>query len=393
MTEYRYSIPTTIEPPASSGNNPGGFSSGDRFVIQTDILSKRQTKPGTFRLNGSLILQAKVGDNWEPVDQSIHHVKLDPYGGSSGVIYSVQTSIDDVQYESILEYARLTSVLNQTRYSGYDMASSDGCMELMRYPTDGFQDVDVGDAQGLLFPSLDSTGKPQFEMPISIDLDVCVNKVAVPSSKHSQIQFSFRLADANKIGLTSSVATQFRYFLKNVELRYQLEPEQPTQGPVMMPVHNHSFLASIINRVNSITHSPAQAFHTMFMTFIKNSHINAGQNNFTYSYLANEALTEKPRLVEFKVKGASDVNKYPLRFIESEILHQFLLAAKEGIWTHNHDVSLAGLEQTVKQGFGLGTIMSQMFPPNTQVSVNIELDSVPTETYSCFVYTVGEIPL
>lgn len=384
MSEYRYSIPTTIEPP-SSLTSPGGFTAGDRFVVICDV-PKGQTKPGTFRMNASLILEQKNGDNWIPTNAD-SHVRLDPYGGVSGLLYSVGVELDHIQYESILEYGKLTSVLNQTRYSGYDMCSSDGAMELMMYPADRLNNYETFPALRLLY------GETQSEMPISLDLDVCVNKVPIPASKASQIQFSFKLADANKIGLVSDVSTQFRYFLKNVEIRYQLEPEQPVKGPLVMPIHNHSFLASIINRVNSITHAPATNFHTMFMTFIRNSHINAGSNNWNYSYLANEALEPKPRLVEWKVNGQNDTLKYPLRFIESEIIHQFLLAAKEGVWTHNHDTTLASLQQPLRTGFGVGAIMSQMFPANTQVSVNIELESVPTESYSCFVYTVGEVQL
>jgi hypothetical protein len=390
MSNYHYSIPTTVEP-ALNGTNPGGFTSADRFVIRTDINKGSQTKPATHRLAGLVIIQKYVNNAWTAIEAS-DYVRLDPYAGVSGFLYSLSVRVNDIEYESILEYGKLTSILNKCKYMSYDMAcNSDSVMELMNYPSDMYMDSTATNAksmQGMLFP-IDTEAA---EMPFSLDLMCGVNKVAIPSSRADKIEFSFRLQDVNKSGLTSPTAAPFRFFLKNVELRFMTETEQPRQGPLVMPIYNHSFLASIINKVNSITHSPASPFHTMFMTFLKNSHINTGSNDFTKSYLTDEALTEKPALVEFKVNNSSDVLKYPLRFIGSEILYQFMRAVKQG-WTNSGDITYASLAQTIKANFGIGSILSKQYPPNTSVSVNIQLETVPTEPYSCFVYTIGEIQL
>lgn len=393
MSEYHYAVPTTLEPqPIPAQQKPGGFTSGDRFVIKANIDKGRQSTPGTFRMAGMFIPQKLNGSTWEklaPTDCA----RLNPYAGTSGCLYSVQVNLNGVVYESVLEYGRLTALLNQARYTGYTMAtSSDSVLELMNYPTDSFQSIEDPKSKslnGMLFPQ----DANQSEMPFSIDLDLCINKAAIPNSKCQQIEFSFKLQDANKIGLVSPTATQFRYFLKNVEIRYMTEPEMPSKGPIVMPIHNHSFLGSIINKVNSLTHSPSTNFHTMFMSFLKNSHINPGLNDFTKDYLASEALSEKAQMVEVKLAGSSDTIKYPLRYQTSEILYQFLLAAKEGMWKPTHDVSYAALAQTTKTGYGIGSILSELNRANTPISFNIQLASVPSETYSAFVFTVGEIEL
>jgi hypothetical protein len=389
-TPYKLSLPTTVEPTE-------GFSPNDRVVFRCPLEQGSQTKERSFRLNGILQLQKYTTvDNvlaWRAIEAS-DKCFLNPFAGVNGVIRQVIVSINGQIVENILEYHRMVALLNQTKWYALDGATTgDSMLELMNYSNDGYMVGDDAKAQaynGLLFP----INANQSELPFSIDLDVCVNSAVLPASKVNEVEFTFIFEDTTKCGLVSKsgVSTQFRYALKNIEMRYQCVPEAQ-KGDVIMEVKGNSAILTVLNKISALEHAPSSPFNSMFCSFLKQTDTNSSSSSLTKDYLATDAITEQVDYFEVKLNGSNGALSYPLRFKETEMAYSFLLACKQGDWDAKHALSYASLSQSQKTGYGLGCPFFSEYPNGSRVQFNLALKEAPATPYMAYFYTIGHIKL
>lgn len=383
-TPYKLSLPTTVE-------SAQGFSGNDRVVFRCPISG--QTKERSFRLNGILQLQKLSGSSWVAI-AGTDKCFLNPFAGVNGVIRQVIVSINGQIVENILEYHRMVAILNQTKYYQLDGATTgDSMLELMTFSNDGYMVGDDAKAQaynGMLFP-IDAN---QSELPFSIDLDVCVNSAPLPSSKVQEVEFTFIFEDITKCGLVSKsgTPTQFRYNLKNLEMRYQCVQEV-VKGDVVMEVKGNSAILTVLNKISALEHAPSTPFNSMFASFLKQTNTNTSSTSLTKDYLATDAITEQVDYFEVKLNGANGSLSYPLRFKQTEMAYNFLLACKQGEWDAKHALTYASLSQTQKTGYGLGCAFFEEKPNGSRVQFNLALKEAPATPYMSYFYTIGHIKL
>jgi hypothetical protein len=172
-------------------------------------------------------------------------------------------------------------------------------------------------------------------------------------------------------------------------MRYICVPEVPNKAPVLLEIKNNSAMLSVLNKISALEHTPSTPFNSMFCSFLKSK---TNVEPFTYDYLATEAITEKVDYFEVKLNGASGALSYPLRFIQSEMQYNFLLATKQGEWDAKHSLTYSSLAQNTKTGYGLGCAFFQELPPS-RVQFNLALKSVPSTQYTSYFYTIGHVQL
>jgi hypothetical protein len=387
---YKLSLPTTIEPAV-------GFKSNDRIVFKLPITPGQQCRKGSVRLNGMLQL-LKLNGNGEsiPIVQA-DKVYLNPNAGVSGCIRQITSSVNGQIVETINEYGRYVASSNEAKYFQLDgCTKGDSMLELMTYSNDNYQTGASPDAKmkaytGLLFPANAS----QSELPFSVDLDIVLNSSDMPASKVQEMELSIILQDANKCGLVSrsGTPTAFLFAMKTLQVRYICDAET-FKGPVVVEVKNNSFIGTALNRISNLEHSPAVPFTSIFATFLKQGNDNTA-TSFTYDYLASEAITEGVDYFEVKVNGQSDYLQFPLRFRQTEMTYNYLLAhhvGEEGALKHG--LSYGKLAQSpIKTGYGLGCPFSEQLPQGTRIAFNVALNSAPSLAYRAFFYTKGFVQL
>jgi len=386
---YKLSLPTSIEPQV-------GFKSNDRVVFKLPVVPGQQCRKGSIRLNGMLQL-LKLNTNGESIPiVEADKVYLNANAGVSGAIRQITSSINGQIIETINEYGRFVAASNEAKWFQYDGATTgDSMLEIMTYSNDDYQTGSAPDAKmsaytGLLFPA----NAAQSELPFSIDLDIALNSSTMPGSKVQEMELSIILQDANKAGIVSrsGTPTTFLFAMKTLQVRYICDAETMKE-PVVLEVKNNSFIGTALNKISTLEHSPAVPFETMFVTFLKQGHDNTS-TSFVYDYLATEAITEGVDYFEIKVNGQSDFLRFPLRFKETEMAYNYLLAhhvGEEGALKHG--LSYGKLAQTVKTGYGLGAPFTQELPAGTRISFNLALNAAPAAAYRAFFYTKGFVKL
>jgi len=387
---YKLTLPTTIEPVS-------GFKSNDRIVFKLPIMPGQQCRKGSVRLNGMLQL-LKLNGNGESIPiVEADKVYLNPNAGVSGCIRQITSSVNGQIVETINEYGRYVASSNEAKYFQLDgCTKGDSMLELMTYSNDAYQTGSAPDAKmqaytGLLFPANAS----QSELCFSVDLDIVLNSSDMPASKIQEMELSIILQDANKCGLVSrsGTPTTFLFAMKTLQVRYICDAET-FKGPVVVEVKNNSFIGTALNRISNLEHSPAVPFNSIFCTFLKQGNDNTA-TNFIYDYLASEAITEGVDYFEVKVNGQSDYLQFPLRFKQTEMTYNYLLAhhvGEEGALKHG--LSYGKLAQEpIKTGYGLGCPFTEQLPQGTRIGFNIALNSAPALAYRAFFYTKGFVQL
>lgn len=386
---YKLSLPTSIEPAV-------GFKSNDRIVFKLPITPGQQCRKGSIRLNGMLQL-LKLDGNGESIPiVEADKVYLNPNAGVSGTIRQITSSVNGQIVETINEYGRYVASSNEAKYFQLDgCTKGDSMLELMTYSNDGYQTGSAPDAKmqaytGLLFPA----NAAQSELPFSVDLDIALNSSDMPASKVQEMELSIILQDANKAGIVSrsGTPTAFLFAMKTLQVRYICDAET-FKGPVVLEVKNNSFIGTALNKISNLEHSPAVPFTSIFATFLKQGNDNTA-TSFIYDYLASEAITEGVDYFEVKVNGQSDFLQFPLRFRQTEMAYNYLLAhhvGEEGALKHG--LSYGKLAQTLKTGFGLGCPFTEQLPQGTRIGFNLALNSAPSLAYRAFFYTKGFVQL
>jgi len=390
---YNLVLPTSVEP-------QGGWKANDRCVFKINHTGQ-QMREHSVRLNGVLQLWRDAAQTQKVT--AADKLTMNPNAGFNGIIRQISTKFQGSVVETINEYGRFISMKNEARYYQLDHAtSSDAMLELMSFSNDAYLDaaVDVKTTltQGMKFP-LDTNAS---ELPFSIDLDICVNSsvVPLPYSRTGEIEISIILQDNTKIGLVSKSESQgiYTYALKNLEMRFLSDPEQPAQGAIVLESKSNDHIPTILNRFSTIEFTPAHAFDTVICSFLKAGHDSA-YNNASYDYLATEAITEQIEFMEFKINGQDNVLQYPLMKQTSEILYNYLLAWKPFIHSGDemvvkkHGLSYAKLNNSLKTGYGVGVHLHGGIDANSRVSFQISLKEAPNPAYRMFCYTIGKLIL
>jgi hypothetical protein len=381
---YKLSLPTTIEPSA-------GFRSNDRVVYKLPITPGHQCRKKSIRLNGTLQLLKLNESNVEVPIEDTDLVYLNPNAGVSGTIRQITCSINGQIVEVINEYGRWVAASNEATYFQLDgTTTGDSMLELMTYSNDAYQTGNSPDAKMKAYTGLLTDSNS--ELPFSIDLDIAINSNHMPSSKVQEMEISIIFQDNSKCGLVSrsGVATTFLYAHKNLQVRYIEDPET-VKAPLVLEVKNNSFIGTALNKISSLEHSPAVPFERMVAVFLKQGHDNTA-TSFTYDYLASEAITEGVDYFEVKVNGMSDYLKFPLRFKQTEMAYNYILAMNpEGTMRHGLTYGKLSTANTVKTGYGLGSNFNEELPAGTRIAFNVALNSAPAQSYRCFFYTVGHV--
>jgi hypothetical protein len=390
---YNLVLPTSVEP-------QGGWKANDRCVFKINHTGQ-QMREHSVRLNGVLQLWRDAAQTQKVT--AADKLTMNPNAGFNGIIRQISTKFQGSVVETINEYGRFVAMKNEARYFQLDHAtSSDAMLELMSFSNDAYLDttVDVKTTltQGMKFP-LDTNAS---ELPFSVDLDICVNSsgVPLPYSRTGEIEISIILQDNTKIGLVSKAESQgiYTYALKNLEMRFLSDPEQPAQGAIVLESKSNDHIPTILNRFSTIEFTPAHAFDTVICSFLKAGHDSA-YNNANYDYLATEAITEQIEFMEFKINGQDNVLQYPLMKQTSEIIYNYLLAWKPFIHSGDemvvkkHGLSYAKLNNTIKTGYGVGVQLHGGVDANSRVSFQISLREAPTPAYRMFCYTIGKLIL
>jgi hypothetical protein len=386
---YKLSLPTSVEPQL-------GFRSNDRVVFKMPIPQGQQLRKGSIRLNGMLQLLKLNGDGEEVAIEDSDLVYLNPNAGVSGCIRQITSSVNGQIVETLNEYGRYVASSNEAKWFQVDSATTgDSMLELMTFSNDAYQTGSAPDGKmtaytGLLFPVNDD----QSELPFSIDLDIALNSSDMPSSKVQEMEVSLILQDATKCGLVSrsGVATSFLFAMKTLQMRFICDAET-NKNPIVLEVKNNSFIGTALNKISNLEHSPAVPFTSIYAVFLKQGHDNSS-SNFQYDYLATEAITEGVDYFEVKVNGQSDFLQFPLRFKQSEMAYNYLLAhhtGEEGALKHG--LSYGKLAQSVKSGYGLGCPFNEELPSGTRIAFNVALNSAPLSAYRAFFYTKGFVKL
>lgn len=390
---YNLVLPTSVEP-------SGGWKANDRCVFKINHTGQ-QIRPKSVRLNGIMQLWRNAAQS--EVVTAADKLTMNPNAGFNGVIRQISTKFQGSVVETINEYGRFVSMKNEARYYQLDHAtSSDSMLELMTFSNDAYVDavVDVKSTltQGMKFPLNPNTS----ELPFSVDLDICVNSsvVPLPHSRTGEIEISIILQDNTKIGLVSKAENQgiYTYALKNLEVRFLSEAEEPSQGAIILESKSNDHIPTILNKFSTIEFTPAHAFDTVICSFLKAGHDSA-YNNAAYDYLSTEAITEQIEFMEFKINGQDNILQYPLMKQTSEILYNYLLAWKPFIHdvdemvVKKHGLTYTKLNNTLKTGYGVGVHLHGGVDANSRVSFQISLKEVPSPAYRMFCYTIGKLIL
>lgn len=398
FSPYKISQPTSLQPATVYQNGQittwGGWVPNSRVVFEIPVDAGFEIRKGSIRIGG--LIQFLKADGVTPTAPE-DLVSLNPNAGVSSVFRQIQSSIDGRILEVINEYPRLISASNEASWFQVDEATTtDSMLEIMTHPSDDFQDpanpyVKNIVCQGVQFPTDDGAS----EVPFSVDLDVCLNKSHLPSSKVRKAELSINLQDANKALYSPVAGASYTYALKNLQVRYIVDPERKTKDPVIMEVKSNSYVGSVMNQVSTLTHSVSHPFDKMWVVFLKEGWDNTS-TDFTKDYLLTHAIMEEVNFCEFKLNGQSNLVKYPLRFKETEMSTLYLNAQQkdEEAVSLRHGLTYGKLASTVqKTGYGLGSPLSQMMPPSTQVQINLNLKTPPTNIYRAFFYARGLIEL
>jgi hypothetical protein len=397
FTPYKLSLPTTVEPTK-------GFQANDRVVFKMPIERGTQTRERSIRLNGILELSKLNSSNLPVPIVADDLLFLSPQAGVSGCMRQLtsygRAQSGEVQLENIFEYGRWVAMKNEASHNSYWATSGDSMLEVMNYENFNYQDGTAPDTKmrgcNLLFPQ----DALQFQMPFSLDLDICLNSANIPSSKFQELSISIVLQDVAKSGLVSrsGTPTTFIYALKNLEVRYICDPET-VKGPVVLEIKDNSFNGTVLNKISALEHSPSCNFHSIACVFLKQGHDNA-TNNLVYDYLAREVITEGEDYFELKINGSSQMAplKYPLRFRQTEHAMNYIMSLNNGSWSENAlsypkmtaDGTIVG---SVKNGYGLGAHLFQEMPNNTRVQFNLALLSAPSDNYRAFFYVIGSLQI
>ena len=395
---YNIVLPTSVEPPS-------GFKANDRVVFKMNH-QNQQIRPKSVRLNGMLQLwrDAAYTDPIVAADKFM----LNPNAGVNGIIRQIQVKFGSSNVETINEYARFVAMKNEAKYYQLDNATSTNSMlELMTFSNDAFDggnDLKINVTQGMKFPVDVNTAQGKqpgdvSELPFSLDLDICVNNSveAIPYSRTGEIEIAIIFQDNVKCGFVSRASSQgvYTYTVRNLEIRFLAEPEQPHSGAIILETKSNDHIPTVLTKIAGIEFSPSHAFDSVVCSFLKATHDSA-YNNMNYDYLATEAITELIDYMEFKINGQDNVLQYPLTKQTSEILYNYLLAWKPYIHAYDDmEVKKHGLTYTklgdTSTGYGVGVHLHGGVDAGAKVSFQISLNTAPTIPYRMFCYAIGRL--
>lgn len=394
MKLYNLALPTSNE-------LVGGFkqNSNVRFVFFNE---GEELVKNTVRLNGLLSITKTDASGVTSSASLTDKLILDADAGVHGFIYSINTKFGSSVAESIVEYGRFVKMSNEAKkYQIETAVDSHSMCELMTYSNDAniTDDVKENAFSGLLIPSTAGL----YQMPFSVELDMCLNNSIenIPFSRTGKVELSLQLQAVVKTGLmslkTAVVGETFDYSFSNVELRYETVPEKPNQGGIILETKNSNHTPTISNKLSSIAYQSSNAFDSIVISFMNNSHITA-LNNKNYNYLQTESIGEKINNLEIKINGRNSVLDYSLTKQTSEIVYNYLLAFRPYIFQYdNMEVRKHGLsykklaQETQTAGFGVGCNFSDGLDSGTSVQFNLNLNTVPASPYQCFVYSIGRL--
>ena len=387
---YQLLLPTSIQP------SPLGWTENSRIVFEMNHEGD-ELQNQTVRFNG--ILQLRKGG--VPITRE-DLVSLDPDAGVNAFMKQISTKFSQSTAECINLYNRFCKMKNEAKYFQIEHGTSTNAMlEIMAHSNDG--DVGTVDSKariagGMLFP-IDS-GSPS-EIPFSVDLDIVVNNTNgsnLPFSKTGKITIEILLESNHESGIISGLnpaVTNFSYSLQNIELRYMARPERPSKGPIICTVKTSCHVPSLLNKMNSISFSPASAFDSVVASFIKINHIGEQNSNFAYNTLATEAITEQIEYLEIKQNSQDGSVKFPLVKQTTEILMNALLAFSDNhdysdTSVRQHGLSYNKLNRAVKTGHLIG-FRANNSPAGTKLTVTINLKETPAIPYNAYFYTMGKL--
>lgn len=393
--KYNLSLPTSVEPTQ-------GWTEGNRVEFVFENKTEEMVQK-SLRLNGVLTLLKKgpTDANFVAVSASDEMI-LDPDAGVHGFIDNIIVSLANSKVENVQNYGRFVKMKNEAkRYQIDEAVDTHSLCELQTFSNDSSTeegDVKKNAYSGVLFPQ--TTGA--WEMPFSVNLDICVNNSEenIPFSKLGQVKVALILQQMLKTGtlcLTLPINTVFTYYLKNLEMRYMTVPEKE-HGGIILETKVCAHIPTVQNQQASLDFNATNAFDSVIMSFIRSSSVSSLDNK-SYSFLQTEPITEKLDSLEVKINGQNDVLQYPLKFQTAEILYNYLKAWKPYIQPYDdmsvdkHGLSYKKLAQSGVQqgGYGLGCAFMGGMDAGTNVQFNLSLQSVPSTPYQCFIYSIGSL--
>jgi hypothetical protein len=390
---YNLVLPTSVEPSY-------GWKANDRVVFKINH-QNQQIRPHSVRLNG--ILQLWRDSLWSQPITATDKFMLNPNAGVNGIIKQIQVKFGSSNVETINEFGRWVAIKNEAKYYQLDHATStDSMLELMTFSNDAYSggdDLKINVTQGLKFPVNENQGGTS-ELPFSLDLDICVNNSVdpIPYSRTGEIEISIIFQDDVKCGFVSRASSQgvYTYTVRNLEIRFLAEPEQPHNGAIILETKTNDHIPTVLTKIAGVEFSPSHAFDSVVCSFLKSTH-DSTYNNMEYDYLASEAIDEQIDYMEFKINGQDNVLQYPLTKQTSEILYNYLLAWKPYIHAYDdmevkkHGLTYSKLGNSLKTGYGVGVHLHGGVDAGAKVGFQISLNTTPTTPYRMFCYAIGKL--
>jgi hypothetical protein len=387
---YNIVLPTSVE-------QPKGWRANDRVVFKINH-QNQQIRPHSVRLNGMLQLWKDAA--WSVPVTAADKLMLNPNAGVNGIIRQIQVKFGSSNVETINEFGRWVAMKNEAKYYQLDNATStDSMLKLMTFSNDAYtggDDLKINVTEGLKFP-VDAGSS---ELPFSLDLDICVNNSVdpIPYSRTGEIEIAIILQDNVKCGFISKASSQgtYTYTVRNLEIRFLAEPEQPHSGAIILETKSNDHIPTVLTKIAAIEWSPPHAFDSVVCSFLKQGH-DSEYNNMNYDYLATEAVDELIEYMEFKINGQDAVTQYPLTKQTSEILYNYLLAWKPYIHAYDdmevkkHGLTYSKLGNTLKTGFGIGMHLHGGIDAGNRVSFQLSLTTYPSIPYRMFCYAIGKL--
>jgi hypothetical protein len=398
---YNLSQATSIENPTT------GFVANTQATFLINAVGQ-QIRPKSVRLNGVLELARTDGANPTPLSAD-DKVSLG-CSGVHGFIRAINVRFGGVIVESISsDYGRFVALKNEaTKYQIDQTTITSDMLSLCCYSNDADSSgVDVKNLQYLGSANQIVADPLWTQLPFSILLDACFNTstVPLPNSRTGEIQIDIFFQDVTKSGLVSRTAGRsYNYQIKNLEMRYLTDPEVKVDGKggaIILEQKTCAHIGTIQNLTNNIEFSVSNAVDTVICGFLATGHDNSG-TVFTYDYTAGEALVEKLNYLEVKVNGADNILQHPLQYQASEIIYNYLLAWRPYIQTNDpllverHSLTYTKLgagNNTVQTGFGVGCNLFGGVQSGSRIGFNMQLQSVPTNSYRAYFFTIGKLIL
>jgi len=406
---YNLSQATSIENPTT------GFVANTQATFLINAVGQ-QIRPKSIRLNGVLELAQLVEGLPTPLTAA-DKVSL----GNSGVhgfIRAINVRFNGVIVESISsDYGRFVALKNEaTKYQIDQTTITSDMLALCCYANDANDDgVDVKNLQYLgsanqivADTNPNKAGEAWSQLPFSILLDACFNSstVPLPNSRTGEIQIDIFFQDVTKSGLVSRAQADrsYDYQIKNLEMRYLSDPEVKVEGKggaIILEQKTCAHIGTIQNLSNNIEFSVSNAVDTVVCGFLATGHDNTS-DSFGFDYTAGEALVEKLNYLEIKVNGADSIIQHPLQYQASEIIYNYLLAWRPYIQTNDpllverHSLTYTKLgagNNTVQTGFGVGCNLFGGVQSGSRIGFNMQLQSVPANSYRAYFFTIGKLIL